>query len=59
MNVDHALNREVRGSRILDLDRDKVDMNIDRDSVDKVDNRRDSINSFIDSCRDSRIVVDS
>ncbi len=59
MNVDHALNREVSGSRILDLDRDQVDMNIDRNSVDKVDNRRDSIDSFIDSCTDSRIVVDS
>ncbi len=34
-------------------------MNIDRNSIDKVDNRRDSIDSFIDSSTESRIVVDS
>ncbi len=58
-NVDYALNREVHGSRILDLDRDKVDTNVDSDSADKIENRRDSIDSFIDNCSESRIIVDS
>ena len=59
LNVDYALNREVHGSRILDLDRDKVDTNVDSDSADKIENRRDSIDSFIDNCSESRIIVDS
>ncbi len=59
MNVDHALNREVHGGKFIELAKVQVDNKINRIKIDSLAYKRDSLDSFIDSCIGSRNKLDS